>query len=190
MEDRLNKYSNDLDLERDKKEDILKELTNTKQENSGLKNETKKKDNDLFLINQKLSLNNDIYNALKLRFDELGLKYKDLSDELFLNKCENTKINSAMIKQNKENLKDKDQIEINNRDLMRKEANENSLKKQLQILREIVNAQDHLDKNHIETPSSIIKSIPDYNENSETPTNLSYIDTLQQNKNSDPPTEY
>jgi len=52
----------------------LKELADSKQENSGLANEINKKDNDLFLIKQKLSLNNDIYNALKLRFDELELK--------------------------------------------------------------------------------------------------------------------
>lgn len=53
---------------------ILDELTQNKEDNSNLLNEINKKDNELFLVKQKLSLNNDLYNALKLRFDELELK--------------------------------------------------------------------------------------------------------------------
>lgn len=71
VDERLNKSSNDLDIERDKNKMIWKELTNKNEENSGLLNEITKKENELYMTNQKLSLNDDMYQALKLKFDEI-----------------------------------------------------------------------------------------------------------------------
>lgn len=66
-------------------------------------NDISKKDNELFIITQKLSLNNDIYNALKIRFDEIELKYANVFNELFVTMSENTKINLEIMKQETDN---------------------------------------------------------------------------------------
>lgn len=88
----------------------------------------------------------------------------------------------TFLKQQNENLKDKDQIEINNRDLQRKEAHENVLTKQLKILRNIINAQSNLTTT---TPQSFIKDIPI----NKKPINLTYIDTTHHSINSNDPSQ-
>jgi len=66
---------------------------------------------------------------------------------------------------------------------LRKEAHENSLSKQVQILRDIINAQDHLVKNQPDPTSSIIKSIPNDSSKLSQENNLKYIDISHANNN-------
>jgi len=105
-----------------------------KHENSRLLNEIDKKDNELYLINQKFTLNMDTYNSLKLKFDEFELKYTNISDELFLTRNETNKINYEIKKIQNDNIEDHDQVEIINKDLMLKEAHEILLIKQVEVL--------------------------------------------------------
>jgi len=56
------------------KKDLINELKTIKSQNSNLLNENKILNNDLFLINQKLLINTDMYKTLKLSFDETEKK--------------------------------------------------------------------------------------------------------------------
>lgn len=76
-------------------------------------------------------------------------------------------MNSAVIKEQYENSNLKEQIEINDRDLLRKEAQENSLNKQVKILRNMLSTQDqiHPSNNNPSDPNSIINSLSSLKDN-------------------------
>lgn len=63
-----------LETERNGKKDLMNELSSINCQKSQLLNENNTLNNNIFLINQKLSLNVELYKTLKLNFDELEMR--------------------------------------------------------------------------------------------------------------------